>query len=429
MVDPKLAPRVALVPIHGNDKGTPRTRRFVANTLSNLPEGDHTDPGMSGLQLRVRGKARTWKYRTRFKGKWLRVTIGQLATMSLADARDEVRKLAGYVDQGIDPRTARPKSRRSLPAVPSTVAVAVKAGPHSIETLCSEFLERFIEPRRKRPESVRYMLDHDILPVWRGRDARTIRPREVIELLDGIVERGAPVQANRVASILGQLFKFGIHRTIVEASPVQLLYKPGGIEKPRSRVLSEVELVTFLRDPQACTRFEKMSHVILVLLLTGQRRGELTRARWTDVNLEAKTWTIPEENSKTGRPHVVPLSDWAVEKFRALHRERGRSPFVLTGADGNSHEPKLLTRALARCQKRFQARGVAPFTLHDLRRTCRTGLAKLKVQPHIAERVLNHVQDGIAAVYDVHSYIEEKRDALDKWSSYLRALAGVQRHE
>jgi integrase len=266
------------------------------------------------------------------------------------------------------------------------------------------------------------MLDRDVLPAWKGRDARTIEPHEVIQLLDGIVDRGAPVQANRVAAVLSQLFRFGIHRTIVKTSPVQLLYKPGGKEKPRDRVLSEAELRVLLRDPQECTRFHKMAHVIMVLLLTGQRRGELASARWDQVDFTRKTWTIPSEHSKNGKPHVVPLSAWAVREFEALHRERDGSDFVLPGANGLAHDAKLLTRALARCQKRFSARGVAAFTLHDLRRTCRTGLAKLKVPPHIAERVVNHTQDAMVMVYDLHEYIEEKRDALEKWAAYLAEL-------
>lgn len=394
--------------------------------MANLPLGDHTDPALQGLQLRVRvkgvGFSRTWLYRTRFKGKWLRVTLGHLPAMSLADARDEVRRLQEFADQGIDPSAALPNKRRKLPALPESVAVAVKAGPHSMETLCSEFMKRFITPARKRPEAVRYMLDRNVLPTWRGRDARTITPHEVLELLDGIVDRGSRVQANRVASLLGQLFKFGIHRRIVTATPVQLLYKPGGKEKPRDRVLSDAELTTFLRGPQDCTRFEKLSHVMLVLLLTGQRRGELCLARWEHVDLDGKQWTIPAEHSKTGRAHLVPLSAWAVEEFKALHRERNGSPFVLPGADGQPNEPKLLTRATARCQKRFKVRGVAHFTLHDLRRTCRTGLSKLKVQPHIAERVLNHAQEGMGAVYDLHDYVAEKRDALDRWAANLAHL-------
>jgi hypothetical protein len=107
-----------------------------------------------GLQLRVRGKARTWKYRTRFEGKWLRVTLGQLATMSLADAREEVRKLAGFVDQGIDPRAAQARIRRRGPKLRAVPAMTTAANAHSVETLAKEFMERFIRPGRKRPEVV-----------------------------------------------------------------------------------------------------------------------------------------------------------------------------------------------------------------------------------------------------------------------------------
>jgi integrase len=424
MVDPKLAP-LSPFPFRGSDKGpiAPKRRvKFVTNTLVNLPEGDHTDPAMPGLQLRVRGKSRVWKYRTRFEGQWLRVTLGRLDAVKLADARDEVRKLARFVDQGIDPRRAIAKRRRSAPALRIVSTSTDTAAPHSIETLCNEFMARFIEPRRKRPEAVRYMLHHDVLSTWRSRDARTITPRDVIDLLDGIVDRGAPVQANRVAAILSQLFRFGIHRAIVETSPVQLLYKPGGKEKPRERALSDQELAVFLKDPQNCTRFEKLSHVILVLLLTGQRRGELSLARWEHVDFANKTWTIPPEHSKTGKGHVVPLSPWAVLEFEALHRKRGNSIYVLPGNDGQPIVAKLLTRAMARCQDRFKARGVATFTLHDLRRTCRTGLARLKIQPHIAERVLNHAQEKIPGTYDLHDYLDERREALQKWADHLRGI-------
>ncbi len=262
-----------------------------------------------------------------------------------------------------------------------------------------------------------------MLPQWKGRDARTIEPHEVIELLDRIVDRGSHVMANRVAAILTQLFKFGIHRRIVKASPVQLLYRPGGKEKPRERSLADDELKAFLADPKAATRYERLAHALVVLLLTGQRRGELALARWRDVDLAAKTWTIPAENSKTGRGHVVPLSDWAVRELETLKQMAKKSAFVLP-ANGGSRpiDAKQLTRGVARCQTRMKKLGVDAFTLHDLRRTCRTGLARLKIAPHIAERVLNHAQEKIPGTYDVHDYLDEKRDALEKWAAHLAGL-------
>jgi len=85
-------------------------------------------------------------------------------------------------------------------------------------------------------------------------------------------------------------------------------------------------------------------------------------------------------------------------------------------------DPKQLTRSLAKCRKRFERLGIAPFTLHDLRRTCRTGLSRLGVPPHIAERVLNHAQERIAGTYDRFEYLAEKREALEKWARHLEGL-------
>jgi len=402
--------------------------KLTATRLATLPAGDHTDPATSGLQLRVRptasGASRTWLFRYTWRSEWVRIVIGHFPSMPLADARARAQEMRRAIDEGIDPRRARPRRRQMAQKV-APGADTSSADKHSVEHLVSEFIARYLRPHRKTPEWAEGILNRDVLPKWKGRDARTITPSEVIERLDEIVDRGAPVLANRTASLLGQLFRFGIHRRIVEQNPVQLLMRPGGKEKPRERTLTDEELHDFLSNPKACTRYERLAHVVLVLLLTGQRRGELALARWSDVDLQARTWNIPDENSKTGRGHIVPLSDWAVEEFAALKREAERSPWVLPGPDPAAHvEPKQLSRSLAKCLERFQKRGIAAFTLHDLRRTCRTGLSRLKVEPHIAERVLNHVQPGVAGVYDRHAYLTEKRDALEKWAAHLAALRG-----
>jgi integrase len=375
------------------------------------------------------GASRAWLLRFKFRGEETRILLGHFPQTTLDAARGEARRLRELADQGIDPRRARARRRERPAPLPTSSALAKPSDRpsdrHTIEFLVSEFVERYLRPARKRPEYAEAILKRDVLPKWKGRDARTIEPGEVVELLDGIVERGSKVMANRTAALLSQLFRFGIHRHIVKTTPVQLLYRPGGKEKPRERTLTEHELRIFLADPQACTRYERLSHVLLVLLLTGQRRGELTQARWAEIDFDAKTWTIPDENAKGGRGHVVPLTDWAIEELRALKRIAEGAKWVLP-ADGSGRiDPKQLTRGVAKCLKRFKERGIAEFTLHDLRRTCRTGLSALKVEPHIAERVLNHVQPGIAGVYDRFAYLDEKRAALEKWAKHLETLLGA----
>jgi integrase len=261
--------------------------------------------------------------------------------------------------------------------------------------------------------------------VWKDRDARTIKPREVIELLDGIVKRGSRVMANHVARILAQMFKYGIHRAIVDDSPVKLLVLPGAKEKPRDRALADDELKAFLRDPLACTRQPRLAYVIELLLLTAARRGELCAAKWAHIDLQAKTWHVPSENSKTEKPYTIPLADRGVELLEKLQKRAGRSVWVLPGTDPSKHlEPRLLTRGLAKCLKRFNEAGIKDFTLHDLRRTCRSGLSALGIATHVAEMVLNHAQSGIVGTYDVHHFLPEMRQALERWATHLATLRG-----
>lgn len=403
-------------------------KSFTATRVASLPVGRHKDPGQPSLYLLVRARAsappsRSWLHRVKIHGRDTFLLIGHFPQTTLEQARDAIRRQREFLAQGIDPRRAMPRRR------PLGRGSAHPSGDeHTIEFLAAEFVERYLRPNRKRPGYAEAIIAKDILTTWAGRDVRTIKPREVINLLDKIVARGSPIMANRTAAVLDQMFRFAIHRALVDDSPVKLLMRPGGKEKARERVLSDDELKAYLADPRACTRYERLSHVITLLLLTGQRRGELAAARWTEVDLQARTWTIPDENSKTGRGHIVPLGDWVVEEFAALKREAEGAPWVLPAAGGSHHiDPRQLTRSLAKCLARFRQRGIKHFVLHDLRRTCRTGLSRIRVDPHIAERVLNHGQPGVVGVYDRHGYLDEKRAALEKWAKHLEQLAASSR--
>lgn len=179
----------------------------------------------------------------------------------------------------------------------------------------------------------------------------------------------------------------------------------------------------FCRPSTTPAAFSACPHILRVLLLTLQRRSELALAEWREFDLTAKTWTIPDAHAKTGRGHVVPLSDWTVQELQKLKVMADGSRFVLPGSDKSQPiDPKYITRSVARCLKRFKKHGVAPFTPHDLRRTGRTGLARLGIKIEIAERVLNHARERMEATYDVHDYLDEKREALDKWASHLVEL-------
>src|SRR5215469_12798096 len=398
--------------------------RLTSGRVESLKARDHryeiNDPACAGLQLRVsETAAKSWHWRFYWHGKRARLVLGVWPKTSLAQAHEKAEAARALLRRGIDPRraglTVTPRVKPDKPT---------EGGPpgHSVEHLAHEFMARHVQRQRRRPEYVQRILDAELLPRWGSRDARTIKPREVIELLDEIADR-APVMANRVAGILSQMFRFGIHRAIVETTPVQLLYRPGGKEKPRARVLSEEELQAFLRNLDDACRFQRLPHILRVLLLTLQRRSELALAEWREFDLKAKTWTIPDSHAKTGTGHVVPLSDWAIQELEKLKVMAGGSRFVLPSADKSAPiDPKYITRSVARSLRRFKKHGVAAFTPHDLRRTGRTGLARLGVNVEVAERVLNHARERMEATYDVHDYLDERREALEKWAKYLAAV-------
>jgi integrase len=439
--------------------------RLTSTQIAALRPGatkrDISDSAVPGLVLRIGiSGAKYWLFRFKLKGRSSRIALGAFPSVSLAQARAAALENRDLLERGIDPRkaqrsnrrqpsaqvltsdaaraesaTAAPSSiklRRSLPHPPAAPA-SIKPGPslprppaddkHSVHFLAYEYIEGYVRSNREDPGYAVRVLEKDVLTEWEGRDARTITAREVVELLDKIVARGSPVMANRTADILGQMFKYGVHRSILDDSPVKLLFKPGGKEKSRKRVLSQTELTAFVTKLDEACRSEQKRHVLMVLLLTLQRRSELGLAQWKDFDFDAKTWRIPDEHAKNRRGHIVPLSDWAIEELQALKDVAGNSKFVVPSSRGNKPaNPKLITRSVARSLPRFQKIGIDAFRPHDLRRTGRTELARLGVSKHIAERVLNHSKDVIEGTYDLYEYLDEKRTALNAWAQRLAKL-------
>ena len=365
----------------------------------------------------------------------------------------EPRK-AGRLDKGIDPRravdrlgkrnsddrTASPAKSDPLapgqePPDPSDFETRLAATPKdrvprpdpgdrsSVLFIAHEYIEKWFKAQGKNSKEACRMLRADVLPKWHWRDGRTITSREVIELLDKVVERGAPVMANNLAQMLGHMFKFAIHRGTLESSPVQLLYRPGGKPRRRKRVLSEEELRSFVTNIDSICRTKKRRHALMVLLLTMQRRGELARAEWSEFDFDNRRWKIPASHSKNKREHAVPLTRWAVDELKALKLLADGSRFVLPGKNPERHaDPKLVTRSVKRLLPQFLAHHIHAFVPHDLRRTGRTTLGRLGVTPFIGERVINHSKDVLEDTYDLWDYFDEKRDALERFETYLLQL-------
>ncbi len=207
----------------------------------------------------------------------------------------------------------------------------------------------------------------------------------------------------------------------------------GGREKDRERALSpdEVgilwrklsELADLSPDAKRPTKWigVPMATALQILLVTGQRRGELVKAEWSDVDLDDAVWTIPVKNAKNGREHRVLLSALAVALFERLKAVSPASQFVLPSPSGDK---PITERALSKAALRAQEFvGVAKWTPHDLRRTAATRMGDIGILPHIVEKILGHTMQGVMAVYNRNDYPAEQRDALAKWAHRIELLA------
>jgi integrase len=362
------------------------------------------DSDIPGFGLKItRGGAKVYLLQYRMGGRGTptrRYTIGRHgAPWTPEEARNEAVRLLGLVRDGVDPMA----QKRASATAPTMTTVA---------DVIAEFLERHASKNRSVNE-VRRSLQRDVVPAWGDRPITDITRRDIIALLDGIAGR-APVQANRVFSMLRKLFNWCVDRDILPTSPC-VRVKPPGQETDRDRTLSDDELKRVWRAADLLGW--PFGPATKLLILTAQRRDEIAMVRWNEINLEGALWTIPAEKSKNGQAHEVPLSPAALDILNSLPH-MGELVFTTTGTTPISG----FSKAKVRLDKLSE---VTDWRLHDLRRTATTGMAKMGIAPHVVDRILNHTAGtirGVAAVYNRHAYLDERRVALDAWARRVDAL-------
>jgi integrase len=240
----------------------------------------------------------------------------------------------------------------------------------------------------------------------------------VVGVLDRVVDRGAPIMANRLLVHVKRLFKWAVGRGLVAASPAAHVEAPSP-KVERERVLADLELRAVW---QGCDRLGwPFGPLVQLMLLTGQREGEVAAMRWSDLDLDAATWTLASAQTKAGRAHLVPLSVAAVGILRAQPDLGG---FVFPGRRTDGARPVCgFSKAKVRLDKLC---GVNGWVFHDLRRSAATVMAQLRIEPHVVEKILNHSGAGVAGpmgkIYQRYDYLDERRDALELWATTLMRI-------
>lgn len=384
------------------------------------------DGGLPGLYLIVQPSgAMSWAIRYRADNRPRKMTVGSYPLFGLAKAREAASASLRTVTEGRDPG-AEKKS-----------AIGARA-TNTVDVVLDDFIQRHVEPKNRASSAKenKRLIEVEVRAKWKDRQVKSIIRREVISLLDGIVDRGSPYTANRVHAVLRKFFNWCLERDIVDASPIANVKAPAA-ETSRDRVLTNEEIRLVWKAAEAVGwPFGPMTKL---LLLTGQRREEVAGATWSEFDLEGAkpAWNIPKERAKNNQGHHVPLAPAAVDILKALPRIDGEKDLVFTttgktAVSGFSNAKDVLDRKMLELVKQEAATAeeaeglkIAEWRLHDLRRTCASGMAALGFPVHVVEAILNHKSgkiSGVAAVYNRHDYAAEKRSALFAWASQVEQL-------
>ena len=400
-------------------KPQPLTAAIIAYMKPGEERADAQCPGLRVRCLASGQKVFFYRYRGR-DGALRQIRLGDFGPLTLAKARDAALRKRLERDQGKDPQL----EKRRQKAEAARERMAQRQTAYTLENLVNEYIEEVLDSQKRGAESAR-ILRQDLLPVLGHRPALQITRRE---LQDEVI-RPKMARAPRVATQLLSRVRCAYAHAIEQGRLPDDFISPtlgikGAPQVRRRRALTDAELATFMKwlphSPYSRTVREALS----LVLLTGCRSGEVVAALWRDIDLDRGVWTIRE--TKNGGPHDVMLPRQAVELLKSRHGMDKVHVFPSPRA-GRHVAQKVLGFAQYYARqsdgdKPAQDPIEVPWTVHDLRRTVATGLAKLGCSRVVQDRILNHVDSSVSAIYDQHRYDAEARVWLQKWADHLEAL-------
>jgi integrase len=334
-------------------------------------------------------------------GKLKRIAIGHYPSLSLKEARSLASPILNAADQGQDISTWRRKP--------------ITLGTPTIEEVVSRYIESNTTNNRYWNESKDRLQRKFIEPLGRKTPIINITKDD----LKPLVHNGPGSQ--HLFTTLRAFFRWCLVQDLIKVDPLATMPKPKAF-KPRDRVLSDEEIKVLWKATDGLAYPYKQFYRLL--LLTGMRRDEVAKLSWSEIR--GDTIFLPKERSKNGREQHVHLSPLALEEVSSIPRSKGGllvfTPIKTGGStpiSGYSKNKRRLDRLMNELQT------TPDWRVHDLRRTFASGLARLKVPPHIIEHCLNHtsgVNGGLTAVYQRYEYQNERREALEAWGGYVKEL-------
>ena len=329
---------------------------------------------------------------TRIKGKYRRITLKPpYDQLSLADARERAKLIMADAQAGVGPELRKKREEKG-----------------TFGAVAAAFMQDFAKNHRTRDEMQR-KIDVD-LAEWHDRQITEITRKDIKELIR-VKARTSPIAANRLLSLIGKIFNWAVKEELIEASPAIQIDRPGQeVERERSLTADEIKI--------AWEAFDRLGypwgHLFKMLLITGQRRGEVAGMKWSEITADG--WRLPAERAKKGKGHLVPLSSLAREVLDGVP-QIGELVFRSAHAD----QP---LQGWSRAMRRLHSLcgPMEPWHLHDLRRTCASHLRSLGIDRLIVSKLLNHAEGGVTRIYDRYTADSEKTAAMERWANRLREI-------
>jgi integrase len=389
-------------------------RNIAKIKASAARKSDHFewDDDMPGFGLRVRdGKRASWVLQYQVHGRQHRIKLGDQAVMSADVARTHAKEAAGKVALSRRTGEAHPILEQKNIRDEMIRAEAKRPGDAQFGSRIDEYLAaRSANGNGLREASLietrRYLTQH-----FKALHSIPLNQIRRVDVANVLSEIKSPAVANRARSTLSTFYAWAIGRGWCDLNPVVGTIKADEAGE-RKRTLTDNEVATlWLKAPD-----NSYGTILKLLLLTGCRRDEIGGLMWNEVDLNARTITLPGSRTKNSEQHVVPLSDTAMSILAGIARRDGyEHVFGRTLAAGFS--------GWSSAKAEFDATvKLDDWVVHDLRRTVRTGIDKLGTLPHICEAVLNHLPPKLVRTYNRNTYENEKRTALNNWAMHLKVI-------
>lgn len=394
-----------------------------------------------GLCVRITDKGlRTFLFRARYPGssQTPRRALGEYPAMTLGEVREKAIEWRKLIARGIDPAIAEARQR----------AATIERQANTFAAVAEAFIaEKVIGPDPDNPierkgREVARDIRNEFTPKWGSWPITEITDGHVLDVIEAKAQT-APAQARNLLGTAKRLFAWAKNtknrrRYGLASSPAADL-KPReviGDKISRDRILSDLELLALWRAAERLPY--PHGPVYQLLILNGLRLNEAADAAKTEFDSPNLLWTIPASRMKSrrgkARPHAVPLTSDTLAIVNSLPKLKGDYLFSTTYGKSPTYmsdkvKKRIDSMVIEELSKMAEQRGddpakvkLAHWTNHDIRRTVRSGLSRLKIAEEVREAVVAHVRPGIKGTYDLYDYLDEKRDALELWATHVRSL-------